>query len=367
MNVRKYLYLVFAMLGLTVAVGTQSHCTEQKTHTSEMKLADIPIHDPWILAHQESKTYYLYTSARPSATGEGRCGVMTYKSKDLENWQGPHIVFLIPDGIWANPAHGAWAPEVHFYKGRYYLFVTLHNRDKLIDQPFEKEWSVSVNYKGSAYKPHMRGTQIFVSDSPEGPFKPIPGSPDRPCPPEDFMTLDGTLYIEDDVAWMVYCHEWVQIIDGTMEAIRLKPDLSAAVGEPVYLFKASDAPWLRNQEKVSKKPRQYVTDGPFLFKTKNGKLLMLWSSYKDGQYMQTIAYSQSGKLQGPWEQYEPIVGDDSGHGMIFQTFDGKLMLVLHQPFRMPLARAKIYEVEDVGDTLRVVCERNDLHGKKREQ
>jgi antitoxin component YwqK of YwqJK toxin-antitoxin module len=94
---------------------------------------------------------------------------------------------------------------------------------------------------------------------------------------------------------------------------------------------------------------------------------MLWSSYKDGQYMQTVAYSQSGKLQGPWEQYEPIVGDDSGHGMIFQTFDGKLMLVLHQPFRMPLARAKIYEVEDAGDTLRVVRERNDLHGKEREQ
>jgi hypothetical protein len=26
------------------------------------------------------------------------------------------------------------------------------------------------------------------------------------------------------------------------------------------------------------------------------------------------------------------VGDDSGHGMLFHAFDGRLMLVLHRPF-----------------------------------
>jgi len=41
---------------------------------------------------------------------------------------------------------------------------------------------------------------------------------------------------------MVYAHEWIQVIDGTMEAIRLKDDLSDSIGEPIHLFKASDAP-----------------------------------------------------------------------------------------------------------------------------
>jgi hypothetical protein len=257
-------------------------------------------------------------------------------------------VYLIPDSVWANPSHGAWAPEVHHYKGKYELFVTLHNRDKIIDSPPDS-WRIT----------HMRGTSILVGDLPEGPFKQMQ---DRPHTPQDFMTLDGTLYVEDDIAWMVYCHEWIQVIDGTMEAIRLKPDFSGTIGEPIYLFKASDAPWLKEQKKVGKDPRHYVTDGPFLYKTKKGKLLMLWSSFKDGKYMQTVAYSQSGKLKGPWIQYDPIVGDDSGHGMLFKTFDNQLMMVLHQPFKFPDSRAKLFDIEDTGDNIRVVRERCDLYG-----
>jgi len=112
--------------------------------------------------------------------------------------------------------------------------------------------------------------------------------------------------------------------------------------------------------------RQYVTDGPQVYRTKNDQLVMLWSSYNKDGYVQTIARSKSGKIEGPWEQLEPLVYDDSGHGMLFKTFEGQLMLVLHQPFRPPLSRAKIYEMEDVGDTFRVVRARNDLHGKTQE-
>jgi hypothetical protein len=165
------------------------------------------------------------------------------------------------------------------------------------------------------------------------------------------MTLDGTLFIEDEIPYMVYAHEWIQMLDGTMEGIRLSPDLSAGQGEPFYLFKGSDAPWLSEQHRTSNKPRTYVTDGPFLYRTKNGKLVMLWSSYREGLYMETLAYSESGKLVGPWRQAAPLVGDDSGHGMLFHRFDGQLMLVLHQPFRR--AHAKLFEIEDTGNTITV--------------
>lgn len=314
-----------------------------------LRLWEIPVHDPWILAHAETKTYYLYTAARPQIVGTNRSGTVTYKSKDLQNWEGPYIVFMVPDGTWANPTQGAWAPEVHRYNDRFYLFVTLHNSDRVIDRPPDA-WRIT----------HMRGTIIAVADSPEGPFVML--KTNAPVPPADFMTLDGTLYIEDGEPWMVYAHEWVQIIDGTMEAIPLKPDLSDAAARPIHLFKASDAPWINAQRKPSKRENHYVTDGPALFRTKTGQLLMLWSSYDKDGYVQTVARSQSGKLAGPWEQLQPLVRGDSGHGMLFRTFEGQLMMVLHQPFGHN-ARAKLYDMEDTGDNLRVVRPREDLHGQ----
>ena len=335
--------MVFRLLSLLLAVPLLAQAPGLQAFRSGLALGDFYLHDPWILAHAESRTYYLYTAGRVTQDGQRRSGVVVYRSQDLETWAGPQPVFAVPDGLWANPAHGAWAPEVHPYRGKYYLLVTLHNNDRIIDQPDDRPV-----YLGALANRHLRATQIFVSESPDGPFSPH-GT--KPVTPEDFMTLDGTLYVEGDVPYMVYAHEWIQMLDGTMEAVRLRADLTAAAGEPIHLFKASDAPWLREQTKASKRNRTYVTDGPELFRTKTGNLLMIWSSYRDGLYVQTMARSLTGKLRGPWKQGEVLVGNDSGHGMLFTAFDGRLMLVLHQPFRN--ARGKLFEMEDAGDTLRV--------------
>jgi len=175
------------------------------------------------------------------------------------------------------------------------------------------------------------------------------------------MTLDGTLYVDPQGRpWMVYAHEWLQKIDGTMEAVPLKPDLSKSDGPPVHLFKASDAPWLNTSVTPDTRELTYVSDGPELYRTSQGKLFMLWSSYEKGSYVQTVARSKSGDLTGPWEQLDPLVKNDSGHGMLFHTFDGQLMMVLHRPFKN--ARGKLYEMADRGDRLEVVRERTDLDG-----
>jgi beta-xylosidase len=313
-----------------------------------LHLPEIRLHDPWILAHAATRTYYLYTSDNRRATGVERPGTMVYRSKDLLNWEGPFVVFALPEGTWASTNQAAWAPEVHEYKGRFYLFTTLHNPEKIIATPPEV-WRTN----------HMRGTVIASSDSPEGPFTLL--KTNSPVPPADFMTLDGTFYVDKSgKPWMVYAHEWIQKIDGTMEAVPLTEDLSSASGSPIYLFKASDAPWLDEQATASRREGHYVTDGPEMFRTKDGHLLMLWSSYDNGGYVETVARSKSGELKGPWKQLEPLIRQDSGHGMLFHTFDGQLMLVLHRPFRD--ARAKLYEMSDEGDHLRVVRERTDLDG-----
>ena len=349
------------LAGAAPTVGAETNQATSNNSTPEydqpapkqgLRLSNMFVHDPWILPYEQAETYYLYTSASRFTSGTNRAGVIAYTSKNLRDWDGPQIVFLVPDGMWANPREGAWAPEVHFYRGKYYLFVTLHNSNRIIDRPPDA-WRVT----------HMRGTIIAEADSPEGPF--VPMKTDGPVPPADFMTLDGTLYVEDGVPWMVYAHEWIQMIDGMMEAVPLKPDLSAAAGDPIHLFKASDAPWLNASITPSKKQNSYVTDGPELYRTKTGRLLMLWSSYDRGSYVETVARSKSGKLAGPWEQLQPLVRNDSGHGMLFHSFDGQLMMVLHHPFRR--AHAQLFDMEDTGDNLKVLRARHDLDGSPETQ
>jgi arabinan endo-1,5-alpha-L-arabinosidase len=45
--------------------------------------------------------------------------------------------------------------------------------------------------------------------------------------------------------------------------------------------------------------------------------------------------------------------ENGGHPMLFHRFDGQLMLMLHQPNKVPNERARLLEVEDLGDTLRL--------------
>lgn len=311
-----------------------------------LELPQMPLHDPWILADQHTHTYHLYTSNVPRLTHVPGAGTMVYTSQDLKHWTAPKVVFTPEKLTWARD--GGWAPEVHLFRGHYYLFTTFHNQTRKLEQPAPL-----------GHDTYMRGTIIAMANSPDGPFQPLKTS--GPIPPEDFMTLDGTLFVDEDgKPWMVYAHEWLQKIDGTMEAIPLNPNLSSADGDPIHLFKASDAPWIDASMTPNTAENNYVTDGPELFRTKDGHLLMLWSSYERNLYVQTIARSTTGHLQGPWEQLPPLLHHDSGHGMLFRTFDGKLMLIVHRPFRD--ARGKLYEVQDDGDHLRILRERTDLDG-----
>lgn len=293
-------------------------------------LEEIRVRDPFILPHAPTQTYYLVSASRQ--------GVVVRTSKDLKMWSDPKDVFVRPADFWGGPQ--TWAPEMHLYRGRYYLFATFMN-----DEPIGEQW-------GGNWPPRIhRGTQILAADSPEGPFQ---GFANRSHTPVAEMALDGTLWVEDDVPYMVYCHEWVQIRDGAMNLIRLKDDLSATVGEPTRLFRASEASWTPDGRE------SYVTDGPALYRTKTGKLLMLWSSFTDTGYTTGIAESESGKLAGPWRhQPEPIFRSDGGHSMVFRTFDGRLMLALHSPNRSPDERCHLFELEDQGDTLRIVEQGND--------
>ena len=273
-----------------------------------MKLSEIHIRDPFILP--DCGTYYLYGTRGPTCWGEAD-GFDVYTSSDLAEWDGPFSAFIRPDGFWAD--RNFWAPEVHIYRGRYFMLASFKSRGR------------------------RRGTQILAADSPMGPFLPYS---DGPVTPRDWECLDGTLYVENGTPYMVFCHEWLQVKDGEMCAMPLREDLRAAADEPVVLFRASEPDW------ADKDAENYVTDGPFLYRASAGELLMLWSSSRGGVYCQAVSRSSDGTLLGQW-RHDPtlLISQDGGHGMVFQTFDGQLLFTCHQPNQSPLERPRLIRLD----------------------
>ncbi len=311
-----------------------------------LKRADIYIRDPFILPVKETATYYMYASMGKRDSTTPFYGVVVYKSKDLQNWEGPVTVFRLHDSLpwWPSAQHAPWAPEVHRFKNKYYLFATFHN-------PFKK-----INpYDTIAQSPLIeRGTAVLVASSPEGPFAPL--QKEHKQTPAGWMTLDGTPYIEGRKRYMVFCHEWLQIGDGTVNTVRLKKDFSTIKGKPVTLFAASSAPWVDSIGLTPEKEKGYVTDGPWFHRTQRGTLLMLWSSFSAQGYAVGIAVSESGRLKGPWKQEKLLYNNDGGHPMLFRTFTGKLVMALHQPNSGDAIRARLFTMIDTGHSLEIDAE-----------
>ena len=257
--------------------------------------ADLYIRDLFILPDSATKMYYLYKSMSVKLkSGESRGGGGgVYVARDLQTWEGPTPVFHFPDGFWAD--RSVWAPEVHKYKGKYYLFVTFTSKDEL-PTPEGRPQNVK------------RATQILVADSATVPFKPFAN---KPHTPDDWMSLDGMLWVEDGIPYMIFCHEWWQVTDGTMELVRLKDDLSDVIGEPKTLFKATDAEWVKSLRGIGGKHHGYVTDGPFLYRTTSGRLLMIWSSFGSDKYTVGLARSTTDSVAGPWIQIMPTMSNRS--------------------------------------------------------
>lgn len=330
-------YLIGVYLATSVAIPTYAQYIDP--------LNCIHASDPFILASEADSTYYMYSSG-----GGGK--VMARSSKDLKMWTKPFIVMQFPATHWAGEKAPSWAAEVHFYKGKYYLFTTSHNKEV-------------IEHIEDRYDIPRRATQIYVADSPRGPFRDFTNN--RQHTPRTWASLDGTLWVEDGTPYMVFCHEWLQTIDGTMEAVRLPDDLGVPMEKPFTLFKASDARWSKEMTAIGEKTNGLdlpgnVTDGPYLFKTKTGHLGMLWSSWGSKRYAMGVAYSASGKIKGPWlQEDEALYKENGGHGMLFYTFDGRLMLSLHwmdpadnRPFRKPM----MIEMDDSGD--RLVIKKNGI-------
>ncbi|MEF3305003.1 glycoside hydrolase family 43 protein [Paenibacillus sp. GYB003] len=297
-----------------------------------LTLEQIHLRDPFILADAATSSYYMYGTTGKTAWGGRPEGFDVYRSDDLVHWEGPAPAFRPAPGFWADRDY--WAPEVHAWNGTYYMFASFKAEGK------------------------CRATQILAADSPAGPF--VVHSAE-PVTPADWECLDGTLYVDEGGdPWIVFCHEWVQVGDGEICCRRLTRGLDAAVGDPLLLFKASESGWSERGKAGNR-----VTDGPFLFRSEAGELRMIWSSFDKRGYNVGVARSVSGLITGPWKHepkplFGPSEADDGrkpaapaegGHGMLFRTFDGRPMLVIHAPNKHPEERPAIVPVREIDGTL----------------
>ena len=295
-----------------------------------MKTCEIQIRDPFILPAPEEGEYYLFGTTDKTCWNGPGLGFDCFKSKDLDEWEGPIPAFRPPANFWAT--ENFWAPEVHRFNDQFYLFASFK-----ADQ-------------------HYRGTQILVSSSITGPYVPLT---DGPITPPDWECLDGTLHIDSEGnPWIIFCHEWIQIHNGAMYAMPLTQDLRKPTGPPHFLFNASEAPWVKRESWPEKNvtPRfpTYVTDGPCLYHHSNGALLMLWSSHGNEGYTVSIARSETGLITGPWKQEAlPLWTKDGGHAMIFRTFDHRLLMTFHMPNNSPNERPIFIEIEESATGIRL--------------
>ena len=179
-----------------------------------MRTDEINIRDPFVLLHEG--VYYLYGTRGATCWGPAS-GFDVYVGRDLAEWEGPIACFENDGTFWADRDY--WAPEVHPWRGAFYMFASFKSETR------------------------HRGTAILRAEKPEGPF--VPWS-DGPVTPGGWECLDGTFHVDGEgKPWMVFCHEWVQVGDGEIHAMRLDEDLRAPAGEPVLLFRASEAAWAK--------------------------------------------------------------------------------------------------------------------------
>ena len=263
--------------------------------------APISRRDPCIVPY--NGVYYLYTSHGT--------GYQVETSTDLRYWSNPKTIFDVSSDPNFKGVGDYWAPECHYYNGKFYLIAT---------------------YKSSLN--NHRGCGVWVSDTPDGEFKLIS---DNHITPFNWDAIDGTLYVDlEGQPYMVFVHEWTSLENGIgrMCYAKLSDDLSRFISEPVEIFAADDPVWTD----------QCVTDGCYMYRTSDGELLMIWSNFANkgfSNYTIGIAKSDNGDITGNWIQQEEVLHTNDnntvysvfngGHGMIFDGFDGNTYITFHAP------------------------------------
>ena len=289
---------------------------EESADDYNIDLADLPFRDICVMADPETQTYYMIGFLKSQSSAQD---IVCYQSKDLQNWGGRTTVFY-NNGQYDQ----SWAPEFYYLNGGYYMVA---------------------NLKGNTQAGDLRGCYILKADKANGIYEII----SERITPAEWECLDGHLYYEDGIPYMIYCREWTGTSNnnGEMYAVRLKDDLTGVYPGASHkkLFSAKD----------HKASNDGITDGCWMYRASNGDLIMLWSKYVDDKYTIITSRPWLDKVSGYWTHDKgTLFANDGGHPMVFTDFDGNLRIAFHENSGSKGRETPvIYYLEDNNGVLRI--------------
>ncbi len=273
---------------------------------------EIHIRDPFVLV--ENGKYYLLGTTGDDPWGKAS-NLTLYRSDDLNTFE--RVCIMVNDGS-LDEYTNIWAPELHKYKGKYYLIVSVFRNDL------------------------GRGSIIFMSDKLDGNFKMLTG---KYITPTGWGCLDATLFVQDDIPYLCFSNEWTTAIGGNgnggLYMAQLSDDLTELVGEPKKIVSATD--YSLSVEIGDGESRGYVAEGPWLYED-NGRTVLLWSTFTVSGYSVLKSVSENGAM-GDYVLEKVVFDQDGGHCMRFTDLNGERCITLHQPNITPNERMKIFRIE----------------------
>ncbi len=274
-----------------------------------MKLNEIRVRDPFICTAGGA----VYLTGTTASDAMGKVPFLTvYRSADGEDFE--RLGALVTDGS-LDGYRELWAPEIHLYRGKYYLIV-------------------------SAYREDLgRGSFILVSEEPAGPYRMLTG---RYITPAGWGCLDATLFAYGGRPYLCFSNEWTTPItgdgDGALYMAELTEDLTEIVGRPHKIvsgkYTSFTVPIERNVNGVL--CRGYVAEGPWLY-GEGGAVVLLWSTFTKDGYAVVRSVSRNG-IFGDYEYDRMVFDRNGGHCMRFVDGTGTPHIILHRPNTPPAER-----------------------------
>lgn len=297
---------------------------------------DVEFGDPFVLYDKAADTYFMY------GTGGTENGFIAYSSKDLKDWKNEGVIYSnTQENAWG--IRDFWAPEVYFYKGKYYLFYSAH-------------WKENPNNELENFR-----IGYAVADLPLGPFKDVNPYPlfDPGYPIIDanvFFSEDGRVYLyysrccyknpvqSEITTWAKSQNLYQEIEESWIYGLELSADLKHVISEPVLLLrppltmKDKQAEW-ESRSITSKEVNRRWTEGSFLFE-KNGVYYLMYSANHFAGENYAVGYATSKNPLGPFikANNNPIleknthkggVVSGTGHNMVLKTKNGETYTVYH--------------------------------------
>lgn len=275
-----------------------------------LHVTDIRIRDPFVFV--EDGAYYLIGTTGNDCWGTGS-NLALYTSPDLDSFE--FLGVMAEEGAMDGYTQ-IWAPELHKYKGKYYIIVSVYSEEK------------------------ERGSIILVSDTLRGKFRMLTG---EYITPADWMCLDASLFVWKGKPYLYFSNEWVKPItrdgDGALFVAELSDDLTRLVSYPKKIVSGK---YCGFSTEIENKGRYgYVAEGPFAVAGKKG-IELYWSTFTEKGYC--VAKSCAEDIFGEYKLEKLIFENDGGHAMVFDDLNGKRKITLHQPNRSPDERMKVFDL-----------------------